>query len=55
MQTQDVNMIKVCGGASSISATFFNYISTLFKTVYSIGQDVGGSLRRIATNNVCPL
>lgn len=55
MRVEDINMVKICGGASSISSTFLNYLSNLLKTVYSIGQEFGGSLRRIATKNVCPL
>lgn len=55
MKVEDIKMIKVYGGASSVTSTFFNHLSTVFKTVYSIGQDVGGAIRRIATNNTCPI
>ena len=54
MRVNDEEMIKVSGG-DSIGTTFLNYLSTAIKTVYNIGQGLGGAIRRIATRNVCPL
>ena len=54
MRVEDSEMTKVSGG-DSLSATFLNYLSTAIKTIYNIGQSLGGSLRRIATGNVCRL
>ncbi len=53
MIVEDISLLKVEGG--SISASILNYLSTALKTVYSIGQGLGGAIRRIATRNVCPL
>ena len=53
MRVEDVNLLKVEGGG--VSASILNYLSTALKTVYNIGQDLGGAIRRIATKNVCPL
>ena len=53
MKVEDDNLEKICGG--SVSASILNYFSTAIKTVYSIGQGMGGAIRRIATKNVCPL
>ena len=52
MRLDDSEMTKVSGG-ESFGSTFLNYLSTAIKTVYNIGQGLGGSLRRIATGNVC--
>ena len=53
MKIEDINLLKVEGGG--ISASFLNYFSTAVKTVYNIGQELGGAIRRIATRNICPL
>ncbi len=53
MKVEDKILLKVIGG--SISASMLNYLSTVFKTVYNIGQGLGGAIRRIATKNLCPL
>ncbi len=53
MKVEDINLLKVEGG--SISASVLNYLSTALKTVYNIGQGLGGAIRRIATKNVCPI
>ena len=49
----DSELSKINGG-EGLGATFLNYLANMIKTVYNIGQDFGGSLRRIATGNICP-
>ncbi len=53
MKVEDINLVKVTGGG--LSASFLNYLSTALKTVYNIGQELGGAIRRIATRNICPI
>ena len=53
MRIDDMSMQEVVGGG--LGATFLSYLSTAMKTVYSIGQELGGSIRRIATGKICPL
>ena len=53
MKVEDLSLLKVEGG--SISASILNYLSTTIKTVYDIGQGLGGAIRRIASKNVCPI
>ena len=53
MKVEDISLLKVEGGG--ISGSILNYLSTAFKTVYNIGQGLGGAIRRIATRNVCPI
>ena len=53
MKVEDINLLEVSGGG--ISASVLNYLSTVVKTFYSIGQDLGGAIRRIATGRICPL
>ena len=54
MRVEDQEMTKVYGG-EGVGATLLNYLSTAVRTVYNIGQGLGGAIRRIATKNVCPL
>jgi hypothetical protein len=54
MKVEESELSKVYGG-DGVGATFLNYLSTAIKTVYSIGQELGGAIRRIATGNTCPL
>ena len=37
------------------SLKFLEDLTDTLKAVYSIGQDLGGSIRRIATGKTCPL
>lgn len=44
----------IIGGATkSISGAIVNAITTMVKYVYSLGQSLGSSIRRIATRKVC--
>lgn len=54
MKLKDVELSKVVGG-DGIGATFLNYLSSAIKTIYNIGQDLGGAIRRIATGKTCQL
>ena len=53
MKIDDINLVKIEGG--NISATMINYLTTTIKTIYSIGQGLGGAIRRIATKKVCQI
>ena len=53
MKLKDQELINVSGGG--VESTFLNYLSNAIKTVYSIGQDLGGAIRRIANGKTCPL
>ena len=53
MKVEDIKMQEIVGG--DIGATFLNYLTNAVKTVYNIGQELGGAIRRIATGNICPL
>lgn len=54
MKVQDNELVNLTGG-EGLGATFLNYLGNVIKTIYSIGQDLGGSIRRISTGNICPL
>lgn len=53
MKIEDVKLLNIEGGG--ISASVLNYFSTAVKTIYNIGQELGGAIRRIATGRICPL
>lgn len=54
MRIEDQKLLSINGGESGIGTTFLTHLSTVFKTVYGIGQGFGGAIRRIATDNICP-
>ena len=53
MKVKDQELNKIIGG--ELGATFLSYLADAVKTIYNIGQELGGSLRRIATGKTCPL
>ena len=54
MKVEDQEL-QIINGGGGLGATFLNYLENAVKTVYSIGQDFGGSIRRIATGKTCAL
>ena len=54
MKLKEEELSKIYGG-EGLGATFLNYFTNAVKTIYSIGQDLGGAIRRIATGKTCPL
>ena len=54
MRVNDIELSKINGG-EGLGATFLNYLSNAIKTIYNIGQELGGSIRRIASGKTCPL
>lgn len=53
MKVIDNELREITGGG--LGATFLNYLGNVMKIIYSIGQDLGGSIRRIAEGKTCPL
>ena len=45
-------LICINGG---IAATTINYISKLITTIFDIGRALGSAIRRIESNDICPL
>ena len=54
MKVEDIELSKISGG-DGLGATFLNYLTNALKTIYGVGQELGGSIRRIATGKTCPL
>jgi len=50
---EDEKMLTVIGGALNFNGSIINAVSTIFKTIYGIGQGLGGAIRRIATGKTC--
>ena len=50
-----VSEMRQIVGGRSISGTVINAFSSAFRTVYSFGQDFGGSIRRIIKRKLCSL
>ncbi len=55
MKIEDYSMIKIYGGGLNITGSIINYFTVFIKTVYGIGQGLGGAVRRIATKKVCSI
>ena len=53
MKVKDEKLAQVNGGESGVGTGFLGYFANLFNTIFSIGQGLGGALRRIGSNNVC--
>ena len=46
---------SITGGATSLTSAVLNAISKGIDTIFSIGQAVGGALRRMISNKLCEL
>ena len=44
---------KTVGGVNSVSGTLISALNTLIKSIYTMGQGVGGALRRFVTKKTC--
>ena len=53
MKVNEKELEKLNNGGG-LGATFLNYLAKALETVYGIGQEFGGSIRRIATGKTCP-
>lgn len=49
----ETEALEVVGG--SITGTLINAFITTGKFLFSMGQSLGSGLRRIGSNNLCPL
>lgn len=54
MYLTEKDLLSIVGGIN-LTGTILNYLSALAKTLYGIGQGLGGAIRRIATGNLCGL
>lgn len=52
MLTEEI-LIEVKGGG--ISATLLNSLSRFMDTLYSLGQTIGSTLKRLVSKNVCKI
>ncbi len=53
-EVKNQELVQIIGGVS-VSGTLINSFSTILKTISSLGRSFGSSLRRIASNTLCPL
>lgn len=53
---QEINLNeskKLIGGGIGFSGAILNAIKGITSTIFSIGQTVGGAIRRIGSGNLC--
>jgi len=55
MQKVDNQELTQIVGGVSISGTLINSFSTILKTIEALGRSFGSSIRRIASDKVCPI
>ena len=48
------DLVKIIGGAS-ITSSLINSFVRLVDSLLDVGRRLGSSLRRISTNNLCPM
>ena len=49
------NLDQIIGGGTSISGTVINAFTNVIKLLIDAGKGVGGSIRRVAEGELCPL
>lgn len=54
MKINDIEIVKINGGGT-ITGSLIQYLTKFVSTIYEIGQEFGGAIRRIASNKTCPL
>ena len=47
-------LVSITGG-ETVTGTLVSAITTGIKALFDIGKSLGSSIRRISTNNICPL
>ncbi len=53
-KVENQDLMQIVGGVS-ISGTLINSFSTILKTITAIGRSFGSSIRRIASDHICPI
>lgn len=53
MKVIEKEELDITVGGASFSGAIVNAITSLVKYVYTLGQSLGSSLRRITTGNMC--
>lgn len=53
MKNIEKNELEITIGGASLSGAILNAITSLGKYIYSMGQSLGSSLRRLFTGKVC--
>ena len=47
--------LQEINGGTSITGTLINGITSLLKTIYEVGQGLGGALRRVSSGKSCKI
>lgn len=47
--------LEVIGGSITYSATFVNAICRVVDLIFTIGENIGSSIRRNVEGNICPI
>lgn len=56
MKIQNEKYLKtIKGGALNLTGSLISAFTGLVKVIYSVGQDLGGAIRRISSGKVCKI
>lgn len=50
-----VELEEISGGSTTVTAAFLGTIFSGCKVIYTIGQALGSSIRRISGDNICKI
>lgn len=53
MKKLNIQELEEVNGGFNISGTLINSLSSIIKTIHSVGQSLGSSIRRMSTNKLC--
>lgn len=48
-------LMNIQGGSVTFNSTYLNAIYKLSSLLFDVGRELGSSIRRVASNSVCPI
>ena len=55
MNELEVKELTSITGGETVTGTLVDAVTTGIKALFDIGKSLGSSIRRLSTNNICPL
>ncbi len=55
MSDIESNVLATITGGETVTGTLVNALTTGIKAIFDNGKSLGSSIRRLSTDNICPL
>ncbi|MBQ9181030.1 MAG: hypothetical protein IJ134_00080 [Bacilli bacterium] len=55
MELTEIELKNIVGGSTTITSAFVNSIARAIETISELGKSFGSAIRRVSSNNICPL